>query len=85
MRNNIILINVARGPLIDEKYIFDYAYKKNMKLGLDVFENEPLTTNSKFKKMKNCILSSHNAFNTNEDVLKTNINTYKNLLKGFDI
>ncbi len=81
-KKNLILINIARGPLINERYIAKYADIKNIKFGLDVFENEPLPKKSQFKKLKNCIISSHNAFNTKEDVLKTNMNTYKNLLKG---
>ena len=51
-KKNLILINIARGPLINERYIAKYADMKNIKLVLDVFENEPLPKKSQFKKLK---------------------------------
>ena len=35
--------------------------------------------------MNNCILSSHNAFNSLEAVNKVNLNTLNNLYKGLNI
>ena len=83
IKKGVIIINISRGPVIDES-----ALIKNLKsnkiggLGLDVFEHEPLKKNSPIKKFKNKVLSSHNAFNTREAVLRTNFDCIYNLVKG---
>lgn len=83
MKKNNIIINISRGPTIDEKALIrNLKSKKIFGLGLDVFENEPLNQNSPIRKFKNIILSSHNAFNTKEAVLKTNLDCINNLIKG---
>ena len=83
IKKGTIIINISRGPVIDEN-----ALVKSLKsnkiggLGLDVFEYEPLKKNSPIRKFKNKVLSSHNAFNTKEAVLKTNFDCILNLVKG---
>ena len=83
MKNSCYLINISRGPVIDENAL-TMALNNGLiaGAGLDVFEKEPLQKNSKLRKMKNCILSSHNAFNTLESVKYVHDNTVNNLLKG---
>ena len=67
------LINVARGPLLDER-----ALEKGLDSGtihsaaLDVFEVEPLPERSNLRSHELCIFGSHNASNTREAVKKTN-------------
>tara|TARA_Y100001970_G_scaffold147495_1_gene181105 strand:+ start:8145 stop:9086 length:942 start_codon:yes stop_codon:yes gene_type:complete len=83
VKKGVIIINISRGPTIDEN-----ALNKSLKsnkiggLGLDVFEHEPLKKNSPIRKFKNKVLSSHNAFNTREAVLRTNFDCINNLVKG---
>ena len=48
--------------------------------GLDVYLKEPINKNSYLTKIKNCILSSHNAFNCKEEVDFVNKNTLNNLI-----
>ena len=82
MKKNSGIINIARGPIIDEKSLILALKKKLIKFaGLDVFEKEPLNNKSELLKFKNCFLGSHNAFNTFEEVYKVNKNTLKNLIK----
>ena len=83
IKNNPLLINIARGPILNEKALISLL-KKNIIAGacLDVFEKEPLTKNSKLMRFNNVILTSHNAFNTIEEVNKVHYNTYKNLILG---
>ena len=83
IKNNPLLINIARGPILNEKALVSLL-KKNIIAGacLDVFEKEPLTKNSKLMRFNNVILTSHNAFNTIEEVNKVHYNTYKNLILG---
>ncbi len=55
------LINTARGPLIQENDLIWALQNKIIKgAGLDVFENEPLSSDSALRKMTEVVLSSHN-------------------------
>ena len=82
IKKNVLIVNISRGSLIDNNALIKFL-KKNPHSGacLDVFEDEPLKRNSKFLSLKNCILTSHNAFNTYYEVEKTHINTINNILK----
>lgn len=66
MKENAILINTSRGPVIDEKALV-VALKKKMiwGAGLDVFEFEPDIT-ADLKKLSNIILTPHTASATLE-------------------
>ncbi len=62
MRDDTIIINVGRGELINERVLIEYLTRK--KIGgaaLDVFEDEPIKSSSPLLKLKNVILSPHNA------------------------
>jgi D-3-phosphoglycerate dehydrogenase len=74
---NKILINTARGPIIDGKLLEDKFEKNNIKLGLDVFEIEPLPKYSILRKSKNAIISAHNT-NTSKKFWK---NVHMNCVK----
>lgn len=86
-KNGVYIINVARGPLIDE-----LALTKSILSGkvagaaLDVFEIEPLDFNSPLKNIETCILGSHNGSNTKDAVVRASIlaidNIY-NFLKNY--
>jgi D-3-phosphoglycerate dehydrogenase len=82
IKKSCSLINISRGKLIIEKDLI-LALKKGLikNVALDVFDEEPLNRNNFLRKFKNVILSSHNAFNTIENVEHVNKNTLKNLKK----
>ena len=72
MKDNSILVNIARGKIIKEKDLIEILEirKKNF-LGiiLDVFEDEPLDKESKLWDFENVIVTPHNSFvgeNNNE-------------------
>jgi phosphoglycerate dehydrogenase-like enzyme len=60
------IINISRGEIIDEKALI-HALSTNAIKGaaLDVFENEPLSGNSKLYQCKNAIITPHIAGNLN--------------------
>ena len=60
MKNGVRLINVGRGPIVDEEALtLAIQNKKVHSAALDVFENEPLPLESKLRKFENCIFGSH--------------------------
>ena len=70
MKPSAILVNVSRGPLIDEKAMIDAL--KNGRLGhaaLDVYDREPLPADHPLRKMDNVTLSPHLGY-VNDDNLK---------------
>jgi phosphoglycerate dehydrogenase-like enzyme len=67
MKPDAVLINTARGPIVDESALID-ALKAGRIAGaaMDVFENEPLSANSPLARMDNVILTSHSIAWTEE-------------------
>ncbi len=77
LKDNALVINVARGPLIDEIALIDALQSGKLKaVGLDVFEVEPLPECSPLRCMPQCIFGSHNGSNAVEGVQRA---TYKAL------
>lgn len=59
MKNSAILINSARGPIIDEKALCEALRTGEIfSAGLDVFEREP-EIEEELKKLPNCVLLPH--------------------------
>ena len=66
MKKNCIIINTARGNLVDEDDLKNALEKKEIKgAALDVFKNEPLDE-SGFYNLDNIILTPHIAASTDE-------------------
>jgi D-3-phosphoglycerate dehydrogenase len=61
MKDGVILINTARGPIVNEDDLTASIINRKVSYaGLDVYEKEPLPAGSVLRKMDNCILLSHN-------------------------
>jgi len=86
MKNTAILINTARGPIVDESALIA-ALQANQLGGvaMDVFEVEPLPEDSPLKKMNNVMLAPHNANSSPTAWERVHWNTIKNLLDGLEI
>jgi D-3-phosphoglycerate dehydrogenase / 2-oxoglutarate reductase len=67
MKRGVILINTARGALIDEDALMDGLRSGHIgQAGLDVFHAEPLKPDHPLARMENVTLSSHAGFRTLE-------------------
>ncbi|MEZ0359023.1 phosphoglycerate dehydrogenase [Mycobacterium sp. SA01] len=63
------LVNVARGPVVDEPALIDaLAGKRLAGAALDVFEVEPLPLDSPLRSLPNVVLGAHNGSNTRQGV-----------------
>ena len=88
MKQDSILVNISRGKIIKEKDLIEQLDKgKYLGVILDVFQEEPLSSDSKLWDYNNTIITPHNCFvsdNNNErmfEVIKNNINMVK---EGFE-
>ncbi len=86
MKSRAILINTARGPIVDEKALL-HALKNGDIAGtaLDVFEFEPLPEDSPLRDYSRVLLAPHNSNSSPEAWEKVHWNTIRNLLEGLDI
>jgi len=67
MRKGAILVNTARGAIVDEAAMIDALKTGHIRhAGLDVFNIEPLPKDHPLTKISNVTLSAHSAFRTPE-------------------
>jgi D-3-phosphoglycerate dehydrogenase len=67
MRPGVILVNTARGALVDEAAMMSALKSGHIRhAGLDVFNIEPLPVDHPLTKLPNVTLSAHSAFRTPE-------------------
>ncbi len=86
MKENAVLINTARGPIIDETALVQALKgKKIAGAALDVFETEPLPLDSPLFDYENVLLSPHNANSSPRAWGFVHENTIRNLFKGLGI
>lgn len=62
LKRGCVLVNIARGKIIDTYALIDFLNQKKLYAALDVFEEEPLAENSPLWNMDNVILTPHNSF-----------------------
>lgn len=67
MRKGVILINTARGAIVDEQAMIDALKSGHIRhAGLDVYNIEPLPKDHLLTRIPNVTLSAHSAFRTPE-------------------
>ena len=86
MKNTAVLINTARGPIVEEPALV--AALRSGQVGgaaLDVFEYEPLPKDSPLLKMDNVMLAPHNSNSSPTAWERIHWNTIKNLVTGLGL
>jgi phosphoglycerate dehydrogenase-like enzyme len=86
MKPGAVVINVGRGPVIDEAAMVRALAEGRIKgAGLDVFEREPLPADSPLYQMENVLVSPHCADNTPdwlENAMKFFLAQFERFQKG---
>jgi phosphoglycerate dehydrogenase-like enzyme len=86
MKQGAILVNTARGPIIDETALLEaLASKRIAGAGLDVFTAEPLPAGHPIAKLPNVVLTPHSAGITPEALeagLQLAVSNVWNFLEG---
>ena len=86
MKSSAVLINTARGPIVDENALAQALENQQIAgAALDVYEVEPLPENSPLLKMDCVLLAPHNSNSSPSAWENVHWNTIRNLLLGLDI
>ncbi len=86
MKPDAVLINTARGPVVDEPALVAALQDGTIAgAALDVFEQEPLPPESPLLQMDNVMLAPHNANSSPTAWERVHWNTIRNLLDGLGI
>jgi D-3-phosphoglycerate dehydrogenase len=86
MKATTVVINTARGPIIDEKALVSALERGNIGgAALDVFEEEPLPLSSPLLKMKNVMMAPHNSNSSPFAWEFIHTNTINNLMESLGL
>jgi len=59
LRSGAVVVNVSRGPIIEERALVTALRTGRIAAGLDVFEDEPLPAGHPFTELANVVLTPH--------------------------
>lgn len=86
MKASTVVINVGRGPVIDEAALVGMLATQRIRgAALDVFEHEPLPVGHSLYKLENVLLSPHCADHTahwQDEAMRFFLEQYKSFQKG---
>jgi D-3-phosphoglycerate dehydrogenase len=86
MKSSAVLINTARGPVIEENALIEALQAGTIAgAGLDVFQDEPLPQDSPLRSMDHVLLGSHNANSSPSAWERVHRNTLVNLFDGLGL
>jgi D-3-phosphoglycerate dehydrogenase len=82
MKSDGILVNAARGPIVDEKALYDALKEKKIAAaGLDVFDQEPPEPDNPLFELDNIILTPHLAAFTDEGRKRMGVTAAEDILR----
>ena len=62
LKDGCVLVNIARGKLVDSAALIEELKKRRISAALDVFDEEPLPSDSPLWGMENVLITPHNSF-----------------------
>lgn len=80
-KENVVIVNTARGPVIDEAALVQLLRGSQRRAGLDVFEIEPLPADSPLRGLDNVVLTDHNAWYSREAYIDLKTKAARNALE----
>ena len=84
MKPSAILVNTARGGLVDETALYETLVNNRIAgAALDVFEAEPLSNENRLLELDNLLCSPHVAGQTEESLLRMSVGAAENILRVF--
>ena len=82
MKPSAILVNTARGPLVDEKALAEALKRRKLAAAaLDVFAAEPLPADSPLRDLENVVLTDHCGWYSEESMVELKSKTARNALE----
>ncbi|HPC05834.1 MAG TPA: phosphoglycerate dehydrogenase [Anaerolineaceae bacterium] len=86
VKPSAVLINTARGPIVDEQALITALQEKRLGgAALDVYEVEPLPAHSPLRGFNNVMLASHNSNSSKAAWERVHWNTLRNLVLGLGL
>jgi len=83
LKEGAILFNIGRGKTIDEKALEKILQTKRIQAVLDVFETEPLPSESELWSLKNVIITPHvSGLNIPEEICEEFAKNYRRWIRG---
>ncbi|MBU0718304.1 MAG: hydroxyacid dehydrogenase [Planctomycetes bacterium] len=84
MKPGAVLINTARGKLVDKAALIQALEEQRIRAALDVFDEEPLPPGDPIRKLPGTLLTPHLAFQTREALLRRARITIQNIKSFMD-
>jgi lactate dehydrogenase-like 2-hydroxyacid dehydrogenase len=82
MKKTAVLVNTARGAVIDEPAMIEALKEgKIAAAGLDVFETEPINADNPLLDMDNVVLTAHQSSSTREARIRTPVSAIENIMR----
>lgn len=86
LKPGVRVVNVGRGPVIKESALIKALEEQIVhSVALDVFESEPLPTNSALREYPYNIFGSHNASNTSDAVRRVSAQAIQRLFEYLEV
>lgn len=79
MKDGAILINAARGPIVNKEALCNALFKGKIKAGIDVYDVEPLPSDDLLLKVKHTVMTPHIGYYTKQALLRRTETAFLNI------